>query len=388
MRVMRRNTRTGKIRRSYIARYKEVGKDGIVADKKPTLGPVSGPDAVKFDDAKARAYELYQSSVAKRKAGAEAVRTLKAAYDDYLTVRKANIAPDTVSGYDARIGLVKDWFDLPLTEITDEMLSERYLKIYATKQRTAKMWAAVMHAIFAREFKARRLKYNAVALLADEQKIYAKSENREPTFIREHQMPVFWQSIHTRLHPCARDYLLVMLFTGFRESIAGSLSWENYDFKTRTYRVQAQARGNKKKKTFYFPIPAYVAESVFERRAAEQRMKYDGNLGNWVIESYKRRGKSYKDARGSFRAILNDTGIDLSDHDLRDTFATIARRVTGDTLLVSRLLTHNLQAADYDKLSTTTDYIGVEDDEFRAAIEKVAAGILSAAKAVKQPEVA
>ncbi|MCP2084751.1 UNVERIFIED_ORG: integrase [Paraburkholderia sediminicola] len=386
VRIMRRNSRNGKIKRTYLARYKKLDKEGIVADRKEAIGLVS---EMGFDDAKKAAYALYQASTGARKSGAE-VRTLKAAYDDYLAVRKGLIAPDTVSGYDTRMQLVQDWLDMPLTDVTETMLTDRYMRISRDEGhlRTAKMLLAVLHAVYAREVRARRCPHNPVAFVTSEHKIYEKPRSREARFVKEREMPIFWQSIHTRLHPCARDFLLVMLFTGFRESLAGGLTWDNYDFNTRTYRVQAQVRGNKKKETFYFPIPEYIAENVFQKRAAEQRMKYSGNLGKWIIESYKRRGQPYKDARGSFRAILTDTHIDLSDHDLRDTFATIARRVLRDTLLVSRLLTHNLNASDYDQMSTTTDYIGIEDDEFRSAVERVSAEILRAATAAKQPEAA
>ncbi|CAL8473553.1 tyrosine-type recombinase/integrase [Caballeronia sp. S22] len=387
VRVMRRNKRTGKTRRTYLARYKErKNKDGqtIVADTKKPIGDVSKTG---FDDAKNEVLRLRGAASEKRKSLPATARTLKEAYEEYMAVRAGLIADDTVTSYAARMELVEDWLDIPLKDISEDMLTQRYLEVHAEHPRTAKMLVAVLHAISKREVRARRLEHNAVAFVTGEHKVYEKSRS-DPHFIRERDMPKFWQYIHTRLHPCARDYMLVMLFTGFRESLAGSLNWDDYDFERQTYRVRAEAKGNKKKETFYFPIPDYLAKNVFEKRAEEQRSQYDGKLGKWVIESYRRRGRPYKDARGAFTAIARDIFIALSDHDFRDTFATIARRVTKDTLLVSRLLTHNLKATDFLRMGTTTDYIGVEEDEFRVAVESVSAGILKAAGVIEQPSAA
>src|SRR4051812_48945035 len=64
-------------------------------------------------------------------------------------------------------------------------------------------------------------------------------ERKRERLVRANELPRFYQAVVDLPNPIARDYLLLLLFTGLRRQEAASLRWDHIDFAHRVIRLPA-----------------------------------------------------------------------------------------------------------------------------------------------------
>ena len=154
----------------------------------------------------------------------------------------------------------------------------------------------------------------------------------------------------------ARDYILLMLFTGLRRREASSLQWKDVDFRGRMLDVLL----TKSDRPLKLPTSDVVHDLLVARRA----------LGNtdYVFPAESASGH-IEEPKFYFQQIANATGIHVSPHDLRRTFITAAASCGIRDHHLRALVNHSLGR------DVTSDYIQMIAEELREPVQRVAGRI-------------
>lgn len=158
--------------------------------------------------------------------------------------------------------------------------------------------------------------------------------------------------------PEYRDYYLTLLLTGLRRSEALNLTWEQVDFKARTLTVT----DTKNREPHTLPLPAYLLDLLKERR--------ERSTGKYVFSAPD--GERISNFRDVTRYIEKRSGLHVTLHDLRRTFATIAERLDIPAYALKRLLNHK-QNSD-----VTSGYLVIDVERLRKPMEKITDFVLKA----------
>jgi integrase len=146
----------------------------------------------------------------------------------------------------------------------------------------------------------------------------------------------------------ARDYLLTLLFTGLRRSEAASLTWDDVDLKARVIRVPAlRTKAGRK-----LDLP--MSDFVYGLLAARREIGKD----KFVFPS------SGKD--GPLRLVAKASGVEVSAHDLRRTFITVAEGTDISPLALKALVNHALGN------DVTSGYVQITAERLREPAQRVA----------------
>jgi integrase len=377
VRIMR-VSKSGEAVRSYLARYKT--QDG--KDRKEVLGRI---DELNYDDARFAAINRVRVARDRRKDPQAAPSlTLKQAYDGYIKER--TLSPQSVHGYGKRLSLVDGYLkhlqqggrvalpvdQMPASLMREQQWDECFDYIAARSgQASAKSMARLLHAVYERLVALKQVQSNPCSVLK-RRGIYTRAVNaRRP--IPRASLPKVWHWLQNSTHPAVRDYMLLGLLTGLRESVLGALEWENIDIENKRLKVPPEARGNKRKVLVWMPLSDWLMDNIIEPRFNSLAMS---NEKRWLLPSPKRAGMPLRDVRGSFDALYKATGVQVSDHDLRSTFAGLAESVMGSTKAAAQMLTHSSSSMTAGTPAHTGGYITVEPDDMRMGFNRVATALV------------
>jgi integrase len=322
--------------------------------------------------------------------------TLVATLDAYLKAN--NLKPRSAAGLvDEANRYLRDWMDKPLASITREMVEEKHRSIAAdiarrhakkamadqlnhlqraeraevrypeaaeahrAKAAAAKRRAPYSgHATANRALKIVRALYNfakdrddslppnPVRLKKQWNKIAPRTRHLVPS-----DLPAFHKAVTELPSEIARDYILLMLFTGLRRREAASLRWSDVDLKNRTLTISDTKAGRPLK----LPLTRQVHALLSARRAIGKReYVFLADSASGHIESPK----------FHFAQIRAACGIYVSAHDLRRTFCTIAESVDIPAYALKALVNHSLGSGD-----VTAGYIQMSAERLRAPAQRV-----------------
>src|SRR5215208_5790917 len=194
---------------------------------------IAATNVVALDEARRRAQaslaELYRG--VDPRVSARGNTTLRHVLNDYLASRP--LRETTKEEY--RRGVerhLKAWLDRPLREITPEMVEARHRAIAAEVEAVGRHSGeptanGVMRSLrLLWNYAADRdpdLPTNPVRRL----KRQWYPERKRERVVRSEEMPRFYQGLRALPNPIARDYLLLLLFTGLRRREAAALKWEH-----------------------------------------------------------------------------------------------------------------------------------------------------------------
>ena len=157
-------------------------------------------------------------------------------------------------------------------------------------------------------------------------------------------------------NPVARDYLLLILFTGLRRSEAAGLTWDDVDFAARIIRVKASATKSKRK--LDLPMSSFVLALLEARRKIGDT--------NWIFPAVSESGH-ISEPKYPLDLIRAETGIEVSVHDLRRTFITTADSINMNAYAMKALVNHVID----DNGDVTAGYIQMTTDRLREPAQQV-----------------
>ena len=178
---------------------------------------------------------------------------------------------------------------------------------------------------------------------------------RRQRVVSTDELPRFFAAIQALDNTVARDYLTLLLFTGLRREEAASLTWNDVDLPARIMRISA-AR-TKAGRKLELPITDFIYNMLSCRHRG---------LGNtqFVFPSV---GKSGHIAEPKFplTQIALKTGIQVSAHDLRRTFITVAESCDISPIALKALVNHSLNG------DVTSGYVIVTPERLREPAQRV-----------------
>lgn len=301
--------------------------------------------------------------------------TLRTAMDSYFVVRK-RLKEKTKDDYKKQCKRhLEDWMDRPLNEITEVMVEQRHQKIRADIERrkatplangnssangTMRIFRAFWNHAEGRDLSLQGQR-NPVKRLSTDKAWYP--ERRRRGRVRKDQFPDFYNAVGAHRHDgsdptVGRDYVLYVLFTGMRRNEAARLRWDGeVDFVERFIRLGEWR--TKADRCFDLPMSDFVYDLLVARRAL-------GHQSEYVFPSPGKRGVPYAEPRTILDKVAEECSVDVTVHDLRRTFESVANSCRLTQYELKGLLNHALPKDD-----VTAGYIEPDDHWLRLPVAVV-----------------
>jgi integrase len=348
-----------------------------------TIGPVDdmAPEAARRKAARLAA-EIAEGvdPVAEQEREAARAVTLREAFAAYKAApvkkgagRGASKRGNTLRDIDKAARRFADWLDKPVAEITGGMVKQRHAEIAARSPAQANqacryLRAALNHAIADSDEDAPVLARNPVDRL--NRVAQWAPVPRATGHIPDERLGDWVEAVQTRLIGLRRDNeirdaLLFLLLTGARISeVLGDpkvgyppLRWSAVDLE----RGVVVFEGTKNRSDHELPLPRQLVELLEARRSISQ--------SECVFAD--RAGCVPVDLRSAYARIEQATGLHVTAHDLRRTFASVANRLAIPAYTVKLLVNHTSGG------DVTQGYVQVSLEDRRAAMQAIADYVLS-----------
>jgi integrase len=296
--------------------------------------------------------------------------TLQTALDDYITrvklrERTKEIYCDNINRY------LGDWLALPLRSITDDMVEERHAAIVgivtkrarklvrpgATPETGAASADLCMRALravwnFAGE-RDKNLPTSPTTLLRRQW----FGTNRRTRTVPTGRLAEFYKGVQALANPIGRDAVLLLMFTGMRRNEACGLRWSEVDWASSILRIPS--RRMKVAEPFKLPMNDLVHSVLADCRAR-------GHDRSGFVFSGQGKAGHLVDIRYYLDIVAEQTGIVVSPHDLRRTFLSVAAGCPGVSPIALKALVAHAST------DVTVGYVQIEEEELRAAAQRVA----------------
>lgn len=283
--------------------------------------------------------------------------TLQEAYNAYLLARK-NLKPNTLHDYKRCVeGSLGDWLDKPLVNITKDMVEQRHRKLGARSHARANNTMRVLRAIFNFAMEKYEGKDGKPVLSGNPVDRLSKSRawynvKRRQTLLTPTQLKPWYEATMLLNQETTRDFLHFILFTGLRRSEASQLTWENVDFKERSFLIP----DTKNKEPHRLPMSDFIEALLKRRFVSAEKI--------WVFPSPVANGP-LKEPRTALERIADQSGIEFQLHDLRRTFITIAESLDIPAFALKRLLNHKFSN------DVTAGYIVPNTERLREPMQRI-----------------
>jgi integrase len=153
----------------------------------------------------------------------------------------------------------------------------------------------------------------------------------------------------------ARDYILLLLFTGLRRREASELAWSEVDLEARVIRLPAtRAKAGRK---LDLPMSDLVHNLLSARRAIGD--------ARWVFPATSASGH-IEEPKFPLAQVRAASGVQVSAHDLRRTFVTVAESADISPLALKALVNHALGN------DVTSGYVQMTAERLRGPAQRVA----------------
>lgn len=323
--------------------------------------------------------------VEKRRQAVRSV-TLRQAFDDYIMAPKkkggGRGSPKkarTIADIKSVMPYFDDWLDLPASEISGAMVKERHAKVVARSAAQGNLSMRYLRAVFnhlmadSDDEDDPVIKRNPVDRL---NRLNQWAEvKRASGYVPDGQLADWIAASKRELSVMQNgddlnDAIIFMLLTGARvgETLGDPavgyppLAWSEVDLEQRTVIL----RDTKNRTDHEIPLGKALLEML---RARHSRAK-----GYYVFADQRGKPATPPQVRRALKRIGKKTGVTVSPHDLRRTFATIASKIDISAYKLKRLTNH-VSGGD-----VTAGYVQISTEDLRDAMQRIEDFILSPAR--------
>lgn len=273
-----------------------------------------------------------------------------------------------------------DWLNRPLTNITREHLKARHKRHGAERsQARANNAIRVLRALYNFAGIAPNPASSPKRKRAGEAGAFLFADRRKRTRIHDADMPAWWASVSglsgRRADSGARDashLLTTLLLTGLRAREACALEWEFVDVRAGVIEIP----DTKNHDPHLLPVGNLLRSIIEERRQTGSGRYVFGSKAD-ADEPY-----SYSTLRGWFEVVAAESGVKVTAHDCRRTFASVADSLDISGSTVKRLLNHRTGRRD-----VTEGYIVPSPERLRGAMQRIEDRVLELAGNGNKPGV-
>jgi integrase len=145
----------------------------------------------------------------------------------------------------------------------------------------------------------------------------------------------------------------LILFTGMRRSEAAGLKWANIDFTRRIFMVPVTKNGD----PLVMPMSTFVFRLLKEREAHRPKSEF-------VFPAESTKG-FLQEPKKWVAEVSRNSGVAVTLHDLRRTFATVAETLNVGQRTIQRLLNHR------HGREALTSYVVFGVEQLRDPVEKI-----------------
>lgn len=312
-----------------------IGKHGVLTpdEARAKAKQILAQMADGIDPNQASREKQVKSEVARKLQASKKKIVLSGIFKEYLEQRK--LKQSTIYSYQCDFNkCLSDWLETPLTDITTDMVKKRHSEISAKHPGQANTVMRVLRALFnySIEVYPELIKSNPVQRL-NNLKAWNKLKPR-CRVIKDDQLKVWFDSVNSLTDLAARDYLLLLLFTGLRKKEAASLKWSDVDLVNATLTISE----TKNDRDHTLPLGDYLL-GLLKERAAGKETKTDKYVFPGAGENGYR-----TDMRKPIDEVVKHCGVEFTPHDLRRTFTTVAGRLQPEYIVKS--LTNHMDKTD------------------------------------------
>lgn len=290
--------------------------------------------------------------------------TLSEVLEDYLSSREYR--PNTIKSFRAVVRrCFVDWSDLPIANITREMVETRHRELTkVTRQGTS----GKAQANAAMERLSVLINFAMNKYEVDESPIIQKNPvnrlsqmrawhriPRRQNVIPDHKLHCWYQIVNSLKSHKVRDYLLLILFTGLRRNEAATLKWTDIDFDTRVLTIRSEIAKNHNEHRL--PLTDFLYLLLKRRWKESGKFEYvfpgRGNRGHIV------------DPDHIVNQMAKRCEHKFTVHDLRRSFLTTAEILEVPHYALKKLANH-VSARD-----VTAGYIVVTVERLRVYMDRI-----------------
>lgn len=422
-------TKSGVVRRTYLARFDELQPDGSYKNTKPPLGLVedigSGDEVLTYEAAERKARELVEAAK-RRKAGGTVRLTVAAAWELLREELRSPASLDAPTYADKIEGIYERFLSHLGPRYLDQ-LTEGFWRQFATQLRggTLRVGTDEDGKPILRQAKSASYAtavFNAGARLYHiahaHQGIEGKQKGWDPTrdgvtrieaanerdgHVHFEHLAAAWHATEQLISPWWRDLWRVYLLTGLRDRLVMDMRWDQLDLDKGVYYIEQLQQGTKRRRSklsekeraipIEMPLSAYVTELLRKRK----RFAPTGNPWVWyspeVIATPKKPEKErppgskakrepaqrLTDPRASWKRLTPVIGYWVYKHDLRRTYASIGATVDCTSVLaLSLLLLHSSKTISKALAvpAITVKYIKAQQHSMRQTTERISNAVL------------
>ena len=307
----------------------------------------------------------------KRKREAETL-TLSSAYDAYLTAR--NLKESTREDVKRSQTRLQDWMSKAVVDITREMVARRHRKIGQTSPSQANLVMRYLRAVLNHTSESHLAPDGRPLLLDNPVNVLSATKswhrlNPRRSYLKAHELPAWMAAVQgltervqlenetsqagrkLKSGETARDFLMLVLLTGLRRTEAVDLRWTDVDLKDRTLTIPDP----KNRQPHTLPLSDYLLQMLKRRSKA--------SASEYVFADTD--GLRFTNLRYPLRRIEQVSGLHISCHDLRRTFATVAESLDIPAYAVKALLNHKTTG------DVTAGYIQITPDRLRQPMQRI-----------------
>ena len=359
----------GKTRKPSIGRYGEVTPKEAQAIARGFAGKISRGIDPKAEREAEKARSLRED--------AERKWTLGRAIAIYLDER--DLKDSTRKDMQRAFRGLSDWCNKPVGEISAAMVKSRHKKLSDASEARANLTMRYLRAVL--NFVKHEAEAEGITLLGTnpvDTLSHRKAWNtvrRRNGYIPPHKLGEWLDAVASlpnqtemRLEDgmilsrlkngeMQRDFLRLILLTGLRLNEARGLRWDDVDLHGRTLTVRDPKNGY----DHTLPIGEWLVKIL------EKRSRISGREYVFSDEA----GHRIHNLRYAFERIELLTGLKITAHDLRRTFATIAESLGLSVYALKQALNHRTNTTD-----VTAGYVQVTPERLREPMQRIESFIL------------
>jgi integrase len=298
------------------------------------------------------------------KAKAAAAPTLRSTLEAYLAARKT-LRPASERVYRQIERTLASWMDWELSQITGPLVEARHREIAAEFGAKQTRYSGTYTANGA--MRTLRFLWNFAALrtpsLPPNNPVnwLARGwypERRRKGHVPNADLPKFYAAVRALENPVARDYLTLLLFTGFRKSEAASMLWTDVDLGQRL--IHLRWASTKSGEELDLPMSDVVHDLLVARRAL--------GVDKFIFPGAGASGH-ISDTQSQLAKVAKACGLLVSAHDLRRTFITIAESTENVSYLALKMMINHSLGKKSDQ---TAGYVQMTAERLRGPVQLVA----------------
>jgi integrase len=304
-------------------------------------------------------------NAAKRKAKADRGKTVEELYKMKMdTVKGLKLKPTTRAAYDQVYKLhLSKWGNRLVKEITLEDATQLHAAIGKKSPYAANAAIKILKGILSFQESIDFDYRNPLRFFAVTVDMY--EEQARKVFIEEHELPLWYKAVTGLWNDAARDYLLLLLFTGLRRNEGMKLKWEDVDLTNNLLTITDTKNGQ----ILRLPISTPLQPIITARKEL-----FGG--GVYVFPSTSSKSGHLTTIQHIVKELVDTPGVaDFQLHDIRRTFANVAGRLA-PWQVVKWLLNHRSKNDVTDRHYVTPDV-----EYLRENMERIGAELLRMATA-------